>query len=106
MNLSDLRKELSARNLNLKGIKSQLAARLGKYLKTEAEDECEGAEKASKLLQAAQDIDLAEKEIKGDNLKVCILNFNILQAPIRIINGSNFGISVSSNWYAPRQRSL
>lgn len=79
MNLSDLRKELSARNLNLKGIKSQLAARLGKYLKTEAEDECEGAEKASKLLQAAQDIDLAEKEIKADNLKVCILDFNIFR---------------------------
>lgn len=36
MNVTDLRNELKARNLNSKGLKSQLAARLSKVLKTEA----------------------------------------------------------------------
>lgn len=37
MSVTSLRQELKARNINSKGLKSQLAARLGKTLKSEAE---------------------------------------------------------------------
>ncbi|XP_076250699.1 cell division cycle and apoptosis regulator protein 1-like [Rhynchophorus ferrugineus] len=37
MSVADLRNELRARNMSVKGLKSQLVARLGKALKTEAE---------------------------------------------------------------------
>uniref|UniRef100_T1JF56 DBC1/CARP1 catalytically inactive NUDIX hydrolase domain-containing protein n=1 Tax=Strigamia maritima TaxID=126957 RepID=T1JF56_STRMM len=55
--VAELRRELEARVLNSKGLKSQLVARLMKSLKVEAEKEEEEAENQSEMQVDAQDLD-------------------------------------------------
>ena len=60
MVVSALRNELKARNVNSKGLKSQLVARLAKALKVEAEK----AEDPSKEVQQEVDFDTSADEKK------------------------------------------
>lgn len=58
MNVADLRNELKARNINSKGLKSQLIAKLMKALKSEIEASEDNSEAADKQ----QEDDLNESD--------------------------------------------
>ncbi|EEZ98940.2 cell division cycle and apoptosis regulator protein 1 [Tribolium castaneum] len=68
MVVSALRNELKARNINSKGLKSQLVARLAKALKVEAEK----AEDPTKEIQTEVDYDISadEKKIEAEEKKL------------------------------------
>lgn len=61
MNVNELRNELNARNVNSKGLKSQLVARLQKTLKSEAERMGDNVEKDKK------DDKVVEVDLSGGN---------------------------------------
>lgn len=69
--MNDLKRELEARNLSVKGLKSQLIARLTKALKTELEKESE--EKSVEIKENTEEITdkSTEEEKKKDDDKKC-----------------------------------
>ncbi|KAG8199715.1 hypothetical protein JTE90_022161 [Oedothorax gibbosus] len=113
--VNDLKRELEARNLSVKGLKSQLIARLTKALKTESEKESEekageskGETKDTEMVEEAEDEEKKkekddEKKTKEDkeksgNVEKC--NFPdspaILVQPSRTAKNGKFDCTVMS----------
>lgn len=78
MNVSALRCELKARNVNYKGLKSQLVARLAKLLKAEAEKN----EDAFKDGQCDPEVEMQEDK----KLEVCFYFHHYLRNFERVVN--------------------
>lgn len=83
--VSALRTELKARNINAKGLKSQLVARLAKALKAEAEK----TEDPSKEGQQEVDFDIIsdEKKIEVKLKLLHFITFKLFQTGRRKENG-------------------
>lgn len=62
--VNDLREELDARNLSVKGLKSQLVARLSKALKAEEEEETKQKAAATEEVQNKESPEKKEQEEK------------------------------------------
>lgn len=62
--MNDLKRELEARNLSVKGLKSQLIARLTKALKTESEKESEEKAAEQKPENAEETTDVTGEDDK------------------------------------------
>lgn len=73
MNAKDLRNELEERNINSKGLKSQLVARLSKALKSEAEKNDDGNE-IDKKYDDTTGTETSEAYVEEEKLEVS--NFN------------------------------
>lgn len=74
--VSALRAELKARNINSKGLKSQLVARLGKALKNEAEKTEETAQELNDSLAAETDAADDKKKDKDVSNYVIFFPYN------------------------------
>lgn len=108
MNVQSLRTELKARNINSKGLKSQLVARLSKALKTESEKPDEDTQESdlneSKVEEESKDIKKEGEERKLDEKEKQLLEKkytlpeeqHVIVHPSRVAKSGKFDCTVMS----------
>ena len=77
--MSELREELEARNINSKGLKNQLLARLQKALKSEQEAEEKGLEEEV-VSEAPQEVEKAADKAEEDENKKKEVNLDLISS--------------------------